>query len=168
MKHSTTRQIVFVACSLFALLGALAQPVSAQAPPPTFSSGSNGSLGAFSPAANTTVTLPPDGVLHYTTVTIPSGVIVTFAPNAANTPVTMLATGTVTIAGTINLNGAAGANYLNGTVVFSPGGVGGPGGFAGGQGNPQVCHPQRGQTHPRSQRLSNCPGAGWQDRGPPG
>ena len=72
--------------SIAALFG-WATAVSAQ----TFSSGSNGTLGAFAPGANTTVTLPPDGVLNYTTVTIPAGVTVSFTPNAANTPVTMLA-----------------------------------------------------------------------------
>src|SRR5436309_2809243 len=46
-----------------------ALPVSAQ----TFNSGSNGSLGAFTPpTGTTTVTLPADGVLNYTTITIPS------------------------------------------------------------------------------------------------
>lgn len=53
----------------------------------TFNSGSTGSLGAFAPTINTTIALPPDGVLNYTTVNIPSGVTVTFTPNAANTPV---------------------------------------------------------------------------------
>jgi len=58
-----------------------------------FNSGSTGALGAFSPATNTVVTLPADGILNYTTVTIPAGVTVTFQRNATNTPVTMLATG---------------------------------------------------------------------------
>lgn len=109
------------------LMLAVAQPAWAQ----TFSSGSTGALGAFNPTANTTVTLPPDGVLNYTTVTIPTGVTVTFAKNAANTPVTMLATGGVTIAGTIRLNGADG---VTGVIVPTIGGVGGPGGFDGGNG----------------------------------
>lgn len=108
-----------------------AVPVWAQ----TFSSGSTGADGAFAPTANTTVTLPADGVLNYTRVNIPSGVTVTFAKNAANTPVTMLVTGDVTIAGTLNLNGATGIGgfSLPGPVV-NLGGVGGPGGFPGGQG----------------------------------
>lgn len=100
----------------------------------TFSSGSNGSLGAFSPAANVTVTLPADGVLNYTTVNIPAGVTVTFAANAANTPVTMLATGDVTIAGTLNLNGGNGTFGSATGSAFLSGGAGGPGGYAGGQG----------------------------------
>ncbi len=99
--------------------------VSAQ----TFSSGSNGALGAFAPGANTAVALPPDGILNYTTVTIPAGVIVTFTPNAANTPVTMLATGDVSIAGTVNLDGTKGTFGII-SQGFVPGKPGGPGGFA--------------------------------------
>ena len=56
------------------------------APAATFSSGSTGSLGALAPVSNTTVVLPSDGILHYTTVSIPTGVTVTFQRNAANTP----------------------------------------------------------------------------------
>src|SRR5437899_11255426 len=66
--------------------------VSAQ----TFSSGSTGADGAYAPMANTTLTLPPNGVFNFTTVNIPSGVTVTFVKNAANTPVTILASGIVT------------------------------------------------------------------------
>lgn len=94
----------------------------------TFSSGSTGALGALNPTSNTTVTLPPDGVLNYTTVNIPAGVTVTFQRNAANTPVTLLATGDVTIAGTVSVNGGTGPN--SGPVP----GQGGPGGFPGGVG----------------------------------
>ncbi len=90
-----------------------ASPVSAQ----TFSSGSTGADGAFAPMADTTLGLPPDGVLNFTTVTIPAGVTVTVARNAANTPVTLLASGDVSIVGTLSLNGS----------IFTPG----PGGFAG-------------------------------------
>jgi len=100
----------------------------------TFSSGSTGALGAFAPVANTVVTLPPDGVLNYTTVTIPAGVTVTFNKNAANTPVTMLASGDVTVAGTINANGANGTGGSGAGPVISPGALGGPGGFPGGAG----------------------------------
>ncbi len=100
-----------------------------------FSSGSTGADGALAPTANTVVQLPPNGVLNYTTVTIPAGVTVTFAKNAANTPVTMLATGDVVIAGTIDIRGGAspttraGAGVTNGMP-----GAGGPGGFDGGRG----------------------------------
>jgi hypothetical protein len=99
----------------------------------TFSSGSNETLGAFAPGANITVALPPDGILNYTTITIPAGITVSFTPNAANTPVTMLATGDVTINGTINLDGTIGTFFVQ-SSGFQPGRPGGPGGFAGGAG----------------------------------
>src|SRR5436309_13979651 len=97
----TPRLVGIVSCVL-ALGGT--SPVSAQ----TFSSGSTGADGAFAPTANTTLTLPPNGVFNFTTVNIPSGVTVTFVKNAANTPVTILASGTVTVAGTISVNGTIG------------------------------------------------------------
>lgn len=90
----------------------------------TFDSGSTGADGAFNPTANIQVVLPPDGVLNYTTINIPSGVSVTFQKNDDNTPVYMLATGDVTIAGTINVTAG------NGTSTVP--GQGGPGGYKGG------------------------------------
>lgn len=110
-----------IGLTLTLLVGGV-EPLPAQ----TYRSGSTGVLGAFTPTTNTTVTLPPDGVVNYTTVTIPAGVTVTFQRNAANTPVTLLATGDVTIAGTLSVNGSPGANP---TSTPAPGG---PGGFAGG------------------------------------
>jgi hypothetical protein len=101
----------------------------------TFNSGSTGADGALSPAANTTLAVPASGVFNYTTVNIPAGVTVTFTPNAGNTPVTILATGNVTIAGTIDVSGAAaGTGSSSGTGLANNGGAGGPGGFAGGSG----------------------------------
>lgn len=101
-------------------------------------SGSTGVDGAFSPVVNTEVVLPPSGILNYTSVTIPTGVTVTFKKNATNTPVVVLASGNVTIAGTINLNGtdgkptgAAGDGVLGDDGIP---GVGGPGGYDGGRG----------------------------------
>lgn len=91
-----------------------------------FESGSTGADGAFEPTANIALQIPESGVLNYTTITIPAGVTVTFKKNSQNTPVTILATGDVTINGSIKLDGSAG-NYL------IPG-AGGPGGFDGGQG----------------------------------
>jgi len=91
-----------------------------------FSSGSTGADGAFSPSSNQTVQVPASGVFNYTTINIPSGVTITFTPNANNTPVIMLASGNVTIAGAISLNAFTG----NGRV----GGKGGPGGYRGGTG----------------------------------
>lgn len=91
-----------------------------------FNSGSTGADGPFEPTTSIALQIPESGVLNYTTVTIPTGVIVTFKKNSQNTPVTILATGDVTINGYINLDGSAG-NYI------IPG-IGGPGGFDGGQG----------------------------------
>jgi len=110
----------------FTLLLLLASSVANAAYTP-FVSGSTGADGAFNPTTNTVVALPASGVLNYTTVNIPSNVTVTFTPNALNTPVTMLATGNVTISGTINVNGS--------WATSSGPGVGGPGGFNGGYSN---------------------------------
>jgi hypothetical protein len=79
-----------------ALILAWGSPASGQ----TFSSGSTGADGAYAPSCaptpcTVTETLPPSGVYNYTTVTIPSGVTVQYTRNAANTPVTLLATGDV-------------------------------------------------------------------------
>lgn len=98
-------------------------PCLAQA---AFDSGSTGADGAFEPAASTVLQIPESGVFNYTTVNIPSGVTVTFTKNTRNTPVTILATGNVTVNGTISVNGVNG----NGTI----GGSGGSGGFNGGAG----------------------------------
>jgi hypothetical protein len=91
-----------------------------------FSSGSTGADGAFSPTANVSLQVPSSGVFNFTTVTIPSGVTVTFVGNASNTPVYMLATGDVTIAGTLSVNGADANSMYPGNA--------GPGGFNGGIG----------------------------------
>lgn len=123
----------WIARSVCTLLLLPAVPVSAQ----TFISGSTGADGPFAPTANTTLSLPPNGLFNFTTVTIPSGVTVTFAPNVANTPVTMLATGDVTIAGTIKVNGGDGAGPTNTGPIINPGGSAGVGGFAGGSGGPR-------------------------------
>lgn len=113
-----------------------------------FDAGSTGTDGAFSPTASVDLQLPPGGVFNFTTVNIPTGVTVTFKKNATNTPVTILASGNVTIAGTINLNGGAGAP----TGVESGGnqaddglpGRGGPGGYDGGAGGLTVGAVRRG------------------------
>lgn len=89
-----------------------------------FNSGSTGADGAFNPAADTELLLPPDGVFNFTTVNIPAGVTVTFMKNSSNTPVYILATGDVVIDGTISVSG---------TSFDSSPGQGGPGGYDGGQ-----------------------------------
>lgn len=104
------------------LLALSALSVQAQG---NFQSGSTGADGAFNPTTTQTIAVPESGVFNFTTVTIPSGVTITFTSNSNNTPLTILASGDVVISGTINITGKA-AN-TNGT-----GGLGGPGGFAGG------------------------------------
>lgn len=149
---STTRCIGFFV-GLLVLLGGVS-PRTLDA----FDSGSTGANGAFPPAAlpegttaitldlqdgvvtflpsGTTVALPnipaggfADGILHFTTVDIPTGVTLTFIRNAANTPVSILAQGDVTVAGTIDVSGENGAE-----AGIGRGGKGGPGGFKGGNG----------------------------------
>lgn len=102
-----------------------ALPTSAQNAANTFSSGSTGADGAFAPTANQTVIVPASGVFNYTTVNIPSGVTITYARSSKNIPVTILASGAVTIAGAIRVDGKPG--NANGG-----GGAGGPGGYDGG------------------------------------
>lgn len=101
-------------------------------------SGSTGADGALNPTVNTEIQLPPSGILNYTSVNIPAGVTVKFKPNAANTPVYLLASGDVTIAGTIDVRGGdAAATGTDGDGAQGDDGVpgvGGPGGFAGGRG----------------------------------
>jgi len=103
-----------------------------------FDSGSTGADGAFSPTVNTRLTLPPDGIFNFTDVNIPTGVTVSFAKNAANTPVTILASGNVTVAGTMDLRGgdspAVGAAGDGNIGDDGLPGIGGPGGFDGGAG----------------------------------
>lgn len=94
-----------------------------------FSSGSTGALGALNATTNQTITLPADGILNYTTITVAAGVTVQFTANTLNTPVTMLATGDVTINGTIALNGQAGAGGSSTGAAVLAGGNGGPGGY---------------------------------------
>lgn len=101
-----------------------------------FESGGTGVDGAFAPVADMVVALPPGGVLNYQSINIPAGVTVRFQKNAANTPVTLLVKGDVTIAGTIDLSGGAGMNASGPVVlgVSNKNGTGGPGGFDGGMG----------------------------------
>ena len=108
-------------CCVFLLL----VTVAAQA---QVNSGSNGSDGAFNPTTNTLINMAdhPDGIYHYTSVNIPSGVTVTFIPNANNTPVVWLVQSNVVISGTVNVSGQGG--------IGSQAGQGGPGGFRGGNG----------------------------------
>src|SRR5262249_8540292 len=109
-----------VAVFLFA-----AVPFALRAQNPPFNSGSTGAMGAFTMSENQTLNVPPDGVFHYTTITISGGVL-SFNRNAANTPVYLLARGDVMINGWISVSGSSAMH----SAQFY--GVGGPGGFDGG------------------------------------
>jgi hypothetical protein len=103
-----------------------------------FDSGSTGVDGAFSPAVNTVLQVPPSGVFNFTTVSIPTGVTVTFKKNATNTPVVMLASGNVTIQGALSVTGGSathsGASHDGNLGDDGLPGIGGPGGYDGGIG----------------------------------
>jgi len=124
LKH-VTKKILGVSLLIVGFM----LPIKAQG---TFQSGSTGADGAFNPTASQSIAVPESGVFNFTSVTIPSGVTVTFTANSKNSPVTILATSDVTISGTIDVSGKAG-----GGGIFSGNGSGsdgGPGGFAGGNG----------------------------------
>ena len=103
-----------------------------------FDSGSTGVDGVFAPTVNTEVQLPESGILNYASINIPTGVIVKFKRNTANTPVYLLVSGNVTIAGRIDVSGTAAANVGtagNGNLSDDGNpGIGGPGGYDGGRG----------------------------------
>lgn len=122
---SSTRQTAAAFLTLLALC------LAVQAQNPAFNSGSTGADGAFNPTANIDVQLPESGVFNFTTVNIPAGVTVKFKRNSKNTPVTILASGDVTIVGGINVS-AVGISADDGVNPLV--GVGGPGGFDGGRG----------------------------------
>ncbi|MBI5885115.1 MAG: hypothetical protein HZB85_00825 [Deltaproteobacteria bacterium] len=128
------RKIIALTFGLLSSILLLAAPSSAQA---AFSSGSTGADGALSPTASIVLQIPESGVFNYTTVNIPYGAIVTFSKNSANTPVTILATGDVTIGGTIDVSGSIGTQLIPGK--------GGPGGFEGGRGGALGSASGRGQ-----------------------
>src|SRR3989442_1157037 len=126
-RHGTTSAGFFRLLTFpLGLLAIIFSLLSTAAYSQAFSSGSTGADGAFNPSSNVKIPLPPNGTFNYTTVNIPSGVTVTYTRNAANTPVTILASGDVTISGTIDISGT-GSN--NGPSPFP---TGGPGGFDGG------------------------------------
>jgi hypothetical protein len=79
-----------------------ATPVSA------FDSGSTGVNGAFAPVSDTSIVLPPNGILNFTTMNIPSGVTVRISSNLANTPAYILVQGDAVIDGVIDLSGIDG------------------------------------------------------------
>ena len=95
-----------------------------------YNSGSSEMNGAFNPTVSQSIQLPADGVFNYTSVNIPSGVTITYIKNAANTPVTILASGDVNIQGTIDVSATS---PVSSSDISGPG-LGGPGGYNGGRG----------------------------------
>ena len=72
-------------------------------------------------------------VFHYTSVSIPAGVTVTFTNHPSRAPIVWLAQGNVTIAGTVSVDGKS---SLNTTGAGEP--EPGPGGFRGSHASPDV------------------------------
>lgn len=81
------------------------------------------------------LTLPADGVFHFTTIHVPSGVTLYFHRNASNTPVVLAAQGNVTVQGVIEasawLTDVANPQFA---IPEAPKRGGGPGGGDGGLG----------------------------------
>jgi hypothetical protein len=102
--------------------------------------------GTTSPGINTMeIPLPPDGVMVFDSINLAErppyigyGLVVRFVPNAANTPVTILVSGNVTI-GLRTAFSVTGETGVNGsTNVLGKAGRGGAGGFRGGDGAYQL------------------------------
>jgi|GEM_PF-980531 len=119
IRNWTVRQALSVLAGT--LLAACAGRLAAQ----TFDVGSNGSLGDVVISETTTIDLPPDGKLHYKSLTVNAGAEMRFNRNVRNTPVFILSQGDVVVNGMIRVSGTAG----NG----NDGGTPGPGGFGGGK-----------------------------------
>lgn len=106
-----------------------------------FSSGSDGSDGAYEPQASGYFDPSQfhgsgvaNNVFNFTTVHIPPGVTITFSEYYTNAPVYWLASGDVNIEGHLVLDGGAGTDvYQTGHVARVPS-VAGPGGYGGGVG----------------------------------
>jgi hypothetical protein len=100
-----------------------------------YDSGSTGADGALSLAAGESrvVQVPASGILNYTTVTLAGGATLQFKANADNTPVTVLATGDVSIAGgaIIDVSGGQPTAVTGYADVAATGGLPGPGGSYG-------------------------------------
>ncbi|HVQ38097.1 MAG TPA: hypothetical protein VMS31_11225 [Pyrinomonadaceae bacterium] len=119
------KKLTFSLAFVFALM------LSAQGQ--SFSSGSTGADGALDlstmscPSNICQIQLPESGVLNYTTVSIPAGFTLNFKRNQHNTPVTLLAQGSVNISGVLDISASDGGKEPG------PGGFygGGPGGFNG-------------------------------------
>jgi len=128
-KNESKKRGLSVSLAL-ALLVTLGIPATAQV-----NSGSDGSDGALNPTKDLVIDMAdhPDGIYHYTSVNIPVGVMVSFTPNAANTPVVWLVQEDCIIEGTVNVAGSDGVHVYGGNGAA--GGLGGPGGWKGGSAN---------------------------------
>lgn len=89
----------FRCCSAAGLFG-LAGLAQGQEP---FVSGSDGSDGALTVGGGTsrTITIPPDGRMNYTTISLGRNSNLYFVRNSANTPVYLLAQGGISLGGYI-------------------------------------------------------------------
>jgi hypothetical protein len=139
-----TRRVVGFAVVTAAAVLMAAGPASGQ----TFNSGSDNSDGDYTfPPGITTIDLNTrSSTFQYANLTIPSGSTVKFIRNQTNSPVTILASGNVTIAGVIDISGANGTGESQYTDLMPRvGGKGGVGGFDGGWGsNASIPSPQCG------------------------
>lgn len=106
-------------CGVLALVPAVASAQSL-----TLDLGGTGTYGPLNVTSNTTITLPPDGVIQATSVNIAAGATLKFTRNARNTGVIIVSQGDVVIDGTIDVSGSAG--------TVGAAGAGGPGGGNGG------------------------------------
>jgi hypothetical protein len=103
--------------------------------------GSNGSDGAFAPTSNITINMAdhPTGIYQYKSVNIPSGVTVTFTPNANYTPVVWLVQGSCVINGAVSVSAesatAPPGGYSGGNAGTNPSSGQGPGAGAAGDGD---------------------------------
>lgn len=119
------------------ILCALMLPLLAAPSYGEVNSGSDGHDGALNPTESLVIDMAdhPDGIYHYSSVNIPTGVTVSFIPNAGNKPVVWLVQGDCLISGSVDVAGK--------DSVDATGGPGGPGGWRGGSGiNPT---PQAGE-----------------------
>jgi hypothetical protein len=103
MKTNSSKCFISMSTIGLAVLLGLCASTQAQV-----NSSSNGSDGAFNPTTNTVINMAdhPNGIYQYTSVNIPSGVTVTFIPNANNTPVVWLVQSNAVIAGVVDVSGA--------------------------------------------------------------
>lgn len=106
--------------------------------PSTYPPGTSGCTSNCS-SGTITFTLPADGVLRFSSFTADGGFNIGFARNPANTPVTILVSGNVSLRGangccqTLGVNGSAGSSGTS--TQAGIGGLGGNGAFRGGDGS---------------------------------